>query len=45
MVEIVKIGELTEREVKPKLECQYVTCTNEEDQTEPAVERFTELNA
>ena len=36
MVEVV-VDELTERGLRPKLEFQYVTCTNE-DQTEPAIE-------
>lgn len=38
MVEGVIIDELTERGIKPKLEFQYVACTNEEGQTEPAIE-------
>ena len=35
MGEVVIIDGLAEREVKPKLEFQYITGTNEEDQTEP----------
>ena len=44
MGEVVIIDGLAEREVEPKLEFQYITGTNEEDQIEPQQRRFTELN-
>lgn len=45
MVEAVKMDELTESEVRPKSKWQYATCTNQEDEIEPAMEYVFVPNA
>lgn len=38
IVEAVRMSELTEREEIPEPKLSYATCSNQEDETEPAME-------